>query len=232
MATITYTISGGVPPFVAKIVPSAIPVNNHTALGTYSFTDVPDGNYFLDISDGNECEFSTPLTVNTGAQTNVPQGDSIVIGNTNITTEIFNIDSTNITTHYVGSPDVNVVELYLWLKTYNGEPLTTGSILTYTISGDTNINNFEFNNLSDEINAEVIEIDSGISPLISGTIELKIGFIETFFKFTYYKDPANPNFDINLTSPSNNLCNTIPLISDMNIYGVYYVDNNNIIMKF
>lgn len=232
MATITYNITGGIPPFVAKIVPSSIPINSHTEIGTYSFNDVPDGNYFLDISDNNGCEISTPLTVDSKLQTNLPQGDSIVIGNTNIPSEIFNANSTNISSHYVGSPDVNVVELYLWLKTYNGEPLTTGSVFSYSIIGDTTINQFEFDSLSDNVHVEVNEIISGISPQITGNIELKSGFIETFFKFIYYKDPANPNFDIELETLSNNICTTIPIISDLNIYGVYYVDNNDIIMKF
>lgn len=234
MATVKYTIVSGVAPFIAELTPSLVPVNTHTSVGTYEFVDVPNGSYELKIVDSNGCEYIQEITVNpfvTTTTTTTQSNDSIIVGNSQDETLIFNIDATNRNSHYSGYPDENVVDLYLWLKTTDGAPLTTIKALNYSIRGNVG-NTFSFLELSDQIHSEVIENATGFAQLINGQLILKEGFIETFFKYTYRKNSTDPDYEINLSSLVNWLNTDIPLVDGTNQYGVTYVDNDNIIMKF
>jgi len=234
MATVKYTIISGVAPFIAELRPSSIPINTHTSIGMYEFIDVPNGSYELRIVDSNGCEFIREITVDpfvTTTTTTIQNNDSIILGNSQDENLIFNVNSTNRDNHYSGYPDENVVNLYLWLKTTDGAPLTERKALNYSINGNVG-NTFSFVELSDQIHSEVIETTTGFARSINGQLILKEGFIETFFQYVYRKNPTDSNYEINLGSNINWLNTDIPLVDGSNQYGITYVDNDNIIMKF
>jgi hypothetical protein len=232
MANITYNIVSGIPPFTAQLVPSSIPINFHNSIGEYQFSDVLDGVYLLDVFDSNGCEFTKTITVDSKTLANEPLPDSLTIGNTDDIYQIFNELAINRISHYSGYPNENYVELYIWIKTYNGEPLSSECNLNYTISESLTSNNtFEFDSVSDEIHAEVVETIVGPLSTISGNITLNVGFIETYFKYIYIKDSLSPDFTINIISSKDNIDNSLPLAIN-NTYGIWYSNLNNIIMKF
>jgi len=226
MGTIEYTIVNGVAPFNVELSP--LSSTTHTTTGTFQFVNIPNGDYTLIVTDSNDCVFEQNLTVNPNAPTTttttMPSDDSIILGNTDAATLIFNVNSTN------KSGQFGDGEVYLWLKTTNGEPLTTNKVVTYSFSG--NNTTIAFNNLSDEIHAEVIENIGGPSQSINGQLLLKVGFIETFFKYTIINGVGSNGFRINLDSVTSWLNTSIPLVDGTNIYGVRYIDNNNAIMIF
>jgi hypothetical protein len=234
MATVRYTIVSGAAPFTAELTPSLIPDNVHVLPGTYQFINVPNGGYTLVVTDSNGCEFRQIINVDplvTTTTTTQAPGNSIVVGNTQDEGQIFNVNATNTDAHYEGYPDPNTVTLYLWLKTLNGVPLTAQRVVNYTIAAS-GASIFVFSALSDEIHAEVIQGTSGPSAVITGQLILKTGFIETFFKYTYVKNPSDPNFRIDLNSTGDWLYTSIPLTSGLNVYGVTYIDRDNVIMNF
>ena len=55
MAQIIYQIISGEPDFLVSITPSVAPNQIHSALGTYSFDDIPLDNYHIRITDGQDC---------------------------------------------------------------------------------------------------------------------------------------------------------------------------------
>jgi hypothetical protein len=234
MATITYTIISGLAPFTAELSPSLIPINIHTEIGTYEFTFVPNGNYSLIITDSNNCKYTQQLTVDpfitTTTTTQIPE-DSIIVGQTNDEYLIFDIDTTNRNDHYLGYPDENTSTLFLWFKTFDGNPLTTSKLINYSIiatSGST----FKYGDISDQTHVIVSENAIGFASTISGQIVLKEGFIESMFQYTYIKNPIIPDYQIELSSSISWLDPNIQLTDGTNQYGVTYVDNDNIIMKF
>ncbi len=234
MATVKYTIVSGDAPFVAQLYPSQIPVNNHAAIGTFQFDNVSNGGYTLIITDSNGCSFQQEVivdpNVSTTTTTGIP-GSSIVVGQTNDENLIFNVDGTNRDSHYEGYPNPNTSTVYLWLKTSDGAPLTVQKVLNYTLAAEST-STFLFNGLSDEIHAEVLQTLTGPATTITGQLILKAGFIETFFQYTYVKNPTIPNYQIDLNSNINFLYTDIPLTDGLNIYGVTYIDGDNVIMKF
>jgi hypothetical protein len=233
MASVKYTIVNGGVPFKVELIPSSIPANMHNSVGQFEFLNVPNGSYVLTITDGNECVFEEQITVDpsvtTTTTTQIPS-NSIVVGQTNDTNVIFNEDGTNRDSHYSGYPDVNTSTIYLWFKTYDGFPITNQKTLQYSLIGDSGTT-FSFNSLSDEIHCEVIE-NINNAPSISGNIILKSGFIETYFEYTYMKNPLIPDYTINLTTIENIFYNGLELTGGTNQYGITYNTNNNIIMKF
>jgi len=234
MGTVRYTIVSGAAPFVAEITPSLVPDNLHVAVGTYEFNDVPNGGYALIITDSNGCVFEQEITVDpfvTTTTTTAPPGNSIVVGNTQDESLIFNINGTNRDSHYEGYPNPTTMTLYLWLKTLNGAPLTAQRVLNYSFVA-TSASTFTFNTLSDQVHAEVIPSTYGPATAINGQLILKAGFIETFFQYSYVKNPAIPNYQIDLNSTGDWLYTGIPLTGGTNIYGVTYIDRDNVIMKF
>jgi hypothetical protein len=64
MGQIIYNITAGVPNFTASLIPSALPDQTHTAIGIYSFFNVPNGAYTLRVIDGEGCIFTIPITIN------------------------------------------------------------------------------------------------------------------------------------------------------------------------
>ena len=233
MATVRYTIVNGATPFTAELTPSFIPVNIHLHTGTFLFGNVPDGSYTLRITDSNGCVFEQEINVDpfvTTTTTTQAPGNSIVVGQAQDESLIFNVQGTNRDSHYDGYPNPNTSTLYLWLKTLNGAPLTTQRVVNYSIVA-ASASTFQFNTLSDQFHAEVIGA-VGPSEAISGQLLLKIGFIETFFQYTYVKNPLNPDYQIDLNSTGDWLYTGIPLTGGTNIYGVTYIDRDNAIMKF
>jgi len=234
MATVKYNIVSGIGPFIAELTPSLIPENIHITAGTYEFQNVPDGGYTIIVSDSNGCVFEQEITVDpfvTTTTTTLAPGDSIIIGNSQDETLIFNVNGTNRDSHYDGYPNPNTSILYLWLKTFNGAPITTGKVLNYTITAESG-STFSFNALSDEIHTNIVQNTIGPATSISGQLYLKSGFIETYFQYTYTKNPSNPNFQIDLDSAANWIYTSIPLTGGTNIYGVSYIDRDNVIMNF
>jgi len=234
MGNIQYTIISGATPITVELTPSSISPNIHNVLGTYNFIDVPNGTYNFIVTDSNNCIYEQELTVNpfiTTTTTTLPQGDWMYVGQTDDINLIFVDNSTNRDDHYNGYPDPNTIDLYLWFKTLNGEPLITQKIINYSIIGNSGTT-FTFIELSDQVHTELAENISGPSPIITGNIIFKQGFIETFFKYSYIKNTINPDYTIDLNAPQNWLLLDIPITGGTNQYGVTYVDNDNIILKF
>jgi len=233
MATVIYTIVGGIAPFIAELIPSLIPQNIHLYAGTYEFNDVPNGGYTIIVTDSNGCVYQQEITVDplvTTTTTTIAPGDSIIVGNTQDESLIFNVNGTNRDAHYEGYPNPDTSTLFLWLKTFNGQPLVNEKVINYSItsSGST----FIFNALSDEIHSDVVQNVAGPATVINGQIYLKSGFIETYFQYTYQKNISIPNYQIDLNSNGEWLYIDIPITSGINIYGVTYIDRDNVIMKF
>jgi len=238
MATVEYTIISGEAPFTAELTPSLVPVNIHTIPGTYNFINVPDGGYTLSITDSNGCIYQKELNINqfvSTTTTTIIPGSSIVVGNVQDESLIFNIKGTNNFNHYGENSIDTVFTLYLWLKTLDGLPLTTQKTINYKIiatTGLTSGSTFVFNSLSDWIHTNVVEITSGPSKAINGQIVLNVGFIETYFMYTYNKYLTVPDFKITLDSPLDWLYTNIPLIEGLLKYGVTYIDTKNIILNY
>ena len=234
MGNISYTIISGIPPFKAELVSSSIPINTHNTVGTFEFNNVPDGGYTLKISDSNDCLFEKDIIVNpyvSTTTTTLPMNNSLIIGNTQDITLIFDINGTNRNTHYVGYPTPDDTILYLWFKTTDGKPLINDITINYSIFSE-GTSKFKFIYLSDEINCNVIENTIGLSTNINGQILFKSGFIETFFSYQYVIDEMNPNYQIYLNNVASWLNKTVPIVDDINIYGITYIDDDNSIMKF
>jgi hypothetical protein len=233
MATVRYTIVSGAAPFTAELTPSLVPENIHATTGTYQFNNVPNGGYNLVITDSNGCVYQQELNIDplvTTTTTTVAPGNSIVVGQAQDESLIFSVQGTNRDSHYDGYPNPNTSVLYLWLKTLNGAPLTTQRVVNYSIVA-ASASTFAFNTLSDQFHAEVIGA-VGPSEAISGQLLLKVGFIETFFQYTYVKNPGNPNYQIDLNSTGDWLYTGVPLTGGTNTYGITYIDRDNVIMKF
>jgi hypothetical protein len=319
MATVIYTIAGGVAPFTVELTPSLIPINTHLSIGTFSFTNVENGDYTLVITDSNECVYEYQLTVDpfvTTTTTTVIPGNNIIVGQIQDPILIFNPNSTNRSNHYFGDTltDTNIT-LYLWFKTLDGKPLTSSKTINYSINAigeilntsttgatigsgytdnfidnsylgvtllTTGITGVSFNGLikissteyegisyaftamtitgtsgtvyviptqytglsynanskftylgvSDEIHTEVTELISGAATTIYGNIKFKKDFIETYFKYKYQKDLFLPDFQIDLNASTLWLSPNIPIVDGTKIYGVNYIDRDNVIMKF
>jgi hypothetical protein len=231
---INYSIVSGQQPFVVEIVPSTIPPVIHNVIGDYSIDVMDDGTYNLIITDSNDCQYNQEVIINpyiTTTTTTISEDDYIVVGNTNDENLIFNTNSTNRNTRYVGYPNNNIVTLYLWFKTYGNKPLTQDKIITYNIysnSGST----FIFNELSDQINSGVIQNIVGPSESITGNLILRSGFIETFFKYTYNKNEITPEFNVDLSINDNKLYRLLELTGSTKQYGITYIDNATINLKF
>lgn len=231
MGTIEYTIISGSAPFIVELPPFG--EATQIAVGTYQFVDVPDGEYILTITDSNDCVFEKVLTVNPTAPstttTTLPMDDSIIVGNTEEILLIFNENNTNRSTHFTTN-DGDIATIYLWFRTTNGAPLITDKVINYDISSTGST--FIFNSINDENYGEVNEVRAGPSEFIRGQILLKSGFIEMYFKYTFTQVDDVVDFVINLSGNINWLNTTIPIIDETNIYGVNYIDEDNVIMKF
>jgi len=235
MATIKYTIKSGAAPYTVELTPILIPINYHESGGTYEFINVPDGSYVFIVTDANECVFQQELTVNpfvTTTTTTLTPGNSIVVGNTDDEMLIFNENATNREDHYIGYPDANVVTLYLWFKTFDGKPLSENMLFYYTIAANSG-STFNFVDVSDQKHVEVTQTIGGFAPSISGQVLLKVGFIESYFQYTYIKNPTIPNYSVELSRVGIEwLDDKLGLVNDTNIYGVTYIDRDNVIMEF
>jgi len=136
-ATIFYTITSGATPITVELTPSFIPVNTHLSPGTYSFTDVDNGEYTLIFTDSNGCVYEKDVIVDpfvTTTTTTVIPGDALIAGQAQDVLLIFNQAGTNRTNHYLGNtPSDTNLTLYLWFKTLDGEPLTTNKSVAYSI---------------------------------------------------------------------------------------------------
>lgn len=62
MGTINYTLISGALPITVSLVGSALPDNVHYSFGDYSFTDVPDGSYYIHVVDSQSCVSNYPST--------------------------------------------------------------------------------------------------------------------------------------------------------------------------
>jgi hypothetical protein len=236
MAIISYRIASGLAPFTARLTPSSIPENVHMETGTFLFVDVPNGIYTLQVEDANGCIFERELTVDpfaTTTTTTIVEEDSLVVGNAQDPILIFNKGATNRSSEYIGFPDPDVVTLYLWVKTLNGEPLITQKQFNYEISSDIPEDQAIFNivDYSDQINSQISETASGPAPNIEGEIVLLPGFIEGFFEYTYERD-INNRFTIDLTSSIDVFDPNLTLTGGTNIYGVTTSEKQRIVMQF
>lgn len=60
---IIYTITNGYPGFTVELLNSDKPNNTHADFGTYEFTEVDYGFYYLRITDGKGCMFETQINI-------------------------------------------------------------------------------------------------------------------------------------------------------------------------
>lgn len=237
-SSITFTIVDGAAPFTVELVNSTIPIKTYSMSGTYTISDVPNGVYTLKITDSNDCVFEKVLTVNptiTTTTTTEAPGNSIVIGHAQDPLLIFNPTATNRNSEYSGYPDLDTVTLYLWFKTLNGEPLTTNKSFSYEIAAPnvSNASYFEYVDVSDQIHAIISEGSVGpVSPL-TGSIILETGFIESFFKYIYFRGSADKRFSIDIITPQNNIYTGIPTKDDSGkTYGITTLENNKITLDY
>ena len=238
MGNINFKIVSGTPPFEAELVNSFKPVQTFNNTGQYSFTDVPNGVYVLKITDANGCLYEKELIVNpnitTTTTTQIP-GDSIIVGHAQDPLLIFNPVATNKNSDFSGYPDPDVVTLYFWFKTFNGEPLSNDKFLTYKINvtNETGDSEFEFNKLSDQVHAEVQEDTSGPSDSIFGNIVLNAGFIETYFEYTYYRGSTDKRYQIDIQSPLEELYPNLETKADAGTtYGITSINEGRIILNY
>jgi hypothetical protein len=142
-ATIFYTITNGAMPITVELTPSLIPANVHIETGTYSFIDVEYGEYTLIFTDSNECVYEKEIIVDpfvTTTTTTVIPDNAFVVGQSQDTLLIFNENATNRSEHYFGDTPMDTnINLYLWFKTLNGEPLTSSKTIIYSISNDSSM---------------------------------------------------------------------------------------------
>jgi hypothetical protein len=239
MATVYYNILSGAPNFLVELTPSSIPSNINTAIGTYYFDNVPDGEYTLKITDSNNCVFSQVVVVDsqnittTTTTINPMPDDSIIIGNTDDQTLIFNEVATNRNSHYVGYPNEDISTLYLWFKTTDGLPLTIQKSINYTIETSINSENLvSIINNSNNINSEIIENLRGPNLAINGNIIFNVGFIETCITYCVVNNSNDPSFKIELNSVKNDFNYNIPVVGVNNQYGIIYNSCNNMILEF
>ena len=203
--TIEYTINSGTPNFTARLDPEVLEPNVHTEFGTYSFENVPNGTYTLIVTDSNGCTFEKQLVVNpliTTTITTQPATNSLIVGCTQTTLVIFNEETTN--TDIAQNLNTNT---YLWFKTTDSNVLNKTLTIDYTISGTSNNHNFNFINVSDQLNFIVNENnDSG--NVINGEIILLPSFNESYFLYQFsVSDPSADNYEIILTSTDPNVFN-------------------------
>lgn len=235
---INFNIISGVSPFKAELIGSLKPDQTFITTGEYSFNDVDNGVYILKISDANGCMFEKEIIVDpsitTTTTTKMPE-DMIVIGQAQDPLLVFNPIATNKNGDYVGYPDSDIVTLYLWFKTLNGEPLDSPQTFSYSIevSGDTGDSTFKFNTLSDQIHAEVQENITGPNDSILGDIIFRKGFIETFFEYTYYRGSTNKRYDINIQSPVNKVYPNLKTKDEAGTtFGISNISSNEIILNY
>lgn len=238
MPNINFNITDGLPPFEVELIGSSIPKITYDDIGTYTITDVNNGIYTLKIVDSNGCNFEREIIVDpyitTTTTTEIPD-KSIVIGQAQDILLIFDPDGTNKNSEYSGYPDSDIVTLYLWFKTYDGEPLNDKEFLSYSIEVDDSDGDseFEFDSVSDEVHTEILEDISGPNDNISGNIILNKGFIEAAFKYIFYKGNANNNFEITIKSPTDNIYPNLKTKDETgHVYGISEINNEKIRLNY
>lgn len=234
MGKINYTIVSGVAPFTVKLIPSMIPNNHHANTGTFSFINVPNGEYSLIAIDSNECEFNERVIVDPNAiPAYVPPASPnlITFGNVDDENLIFNEMGTNTDVKSIGTADPGSMSQYLWFKTTSGKPLSEPQVVNYTISTD-EADTFRFIGVSDSIHANVNEVSDGASQSITGQITLSVGFIESYFNYEYIRALDTSSFSIGLSTTKDIVDTNITTKADGYDYGVSYVDSRNIILDY
>lgn len=238
MNSVQFNIVSGAAPFQAELIGSDLPILEIASTGIHQFDDVPNGAYTLKITDANGCEFEQDIIVDpfvtTTTTTQLPD-DVILIGNTQDTLTIFNSAATNRNTRYEGFPDPDVVELYLWFKTTDGQPLTSNKTMSYVIeaSGSTGDSEFEFIEINDEVHVEVQEGSVGPSSPISGDLLFKPGFIEAYFKYEYLRGSVDKDFTITITSATSDINNTVETLDEAGtLFGIEDVSRTQIILVY
>jgi len=93
-ATINYTLNYGVYPITVSIFPFIAPNQIRTVPGTYSFTNVPDGNYILTFTDSGGCVIELPANVMSTTPSLSPSNPSRTPSKTPTKTPIATPDST------------------------------------------------------------------------------------------------------------------------------------------
>jgi hypothetical protein len=91
MATIRYNITAGTAPFTVTITPAVHAPQNHSALGNYFFTNIPDNNYTIEVTDSVGCNISFNVSVQCNTTTTTTQQET--------TTTTTPIATTTTTTH-------------------------------------------------------------------------------------------------------------------------------------
>lgn len=236
MGNINYTIVSGAAPYTARLNPEVVEPVSHASEGTYQFTDLPDETYKLTITDSNECEFSTWVTVNPNVSTTTttiaPNANSIVIGNSQDISLIFNEQGTNRNAPYVGYPDENIVELYLWFKTFDGKPLISNKILNINITST--IGSYVvFDGVYNEIYSEFNNNNNvGNSNILEGQLSLKKDIIETYIKYSFYKNDVNDDLKITINGSSGDIYSNLELVDETNTYGIINITNSTLNMDY
>lgn len=235
MGNIRFNIESGAKPFIVKLLGSD---KDDLIINEYGETiiyDVSNGIYELNITDSNGCIFNKEMIVNpniTTTTTTKIDGKSLIIGHAQDELVIFNEGGTNRNSEYNGYPDGDVVELYLWFKTFDGEPLDEQKLLNLEINGEDD-SSFNYVVVSDQIHVDTLNILNSVENQITGQVILKEGFIESYFKYILYKGNNNPRYSIRLYSSLPNIYTDINTrIDDGKTYGIENITNNEILLKY
>jgi hypothetical protein len=236
MSNIRYNIVNGIAPFNVELVGSTLLPQIIINIGVHYLYNVPNGSYVLKITDSDGCVFEKNIVVDPTITTTTTTvlGSSIIVGNTISEVTVFYSNSTNRDFKYNGYPDSNIVDLYLWFKTADGKALNENIAFNYLITNKTLTldSEFKFDFISDQIHMNVFEDTIGRSSTISGQIVLLPGFIESLFKYTFYKI-TDEGFKIELISTSNIFNTEIPTRFDDNVnYGIETLSSDEILLIF
>ena len=102
MATIRYNITAGTAPFTVTITPAVHAPQNHSALGNYFFTNIPDNNYTIEVTDSVGCNISFNVSVQCNTTTTTTNQDTTTttsdLGTTTSTTTVESTTTTTTTT--------------------------------------------------------------------------------------------------------------------------------------
>jgi hypothetical protein len=133
MATIRYNIDLGTPPFTASINPAVAGDNLHLGVGSFYFTDIPDGDYIISVSDSAGChtEFNVSVICEVTTTTSTTTVEDITTTTTTTTVEEVTTTTSTTTEPLTTTTTTTTVEdITTTTTTTTVEPSTTTTTTT------------------------------------------------------------------------------------------------------